>query len=273
MPPLELTDICCNLTHESFDDDRPAVLERARTAGVTRFLLAGASLEESRACIALARQYPDCWAAVGVHPHQAQAWAPDSAATLREWCRDPRVVAVGECGLDYFRDLSPRPAQQQAFLEQLELAGELGLPVLLHNRDADADFLRLFDAAAARPPRAVLHCFTGGRELLHACLERGMHIGITGWLCDERRGQALRDAVADIPLDRLMLETDAPYLLPRTLRPRPVTRRNEPMWLPHIAEQLAQALNLEPAELAARTQACAREFFGFPDSAPPAGLR
>ena len=262
---MNLTDICCNLTHESFADDQSEVLQRARDAGVSRFLLAGADLSESRACVATAQRYPDCWAAVGVHPHQAREWNPDSAAVLRELQQNPKVIAIGECGLDYYRDLSPRQSQVAAFSEQLELAGELGLPALLHNRDADQDFLRTFDNAANRPPRAVLHCFTGGSSLLRACLERGMYIGITGWFCDDRRGQPIRKLVGEIPLDRLMIETDAPYLLPRTLRPRPKTRRNEPMWLPHIAEQIAQALDLSLDDFAGHTQACAQEFFAFPD--------
>ena len=263
-----LTDICCNLTHESFAGDRDAVLQRAREAGVTRFLLAGADLAESRSCLSAAQSHPDCWAAVGVHPHQAQEWDSGSAGILRDLQQDPKVIAIGECGLDYYRDLSPRDAQAAAFAEQLELAGELGLPVLMHNRDADEDFLRIFDRVANRPPRAVLHCFTGERPLLHACLERGMYIGITGWFCDERRGQSIRDLVGEIPPDRLMVETDAPYLLPRTLRPRPRTRRNEPMWLPHIAEQIAEARGVSPDEFACQTQACAQAFFEFPGEPP-----
>ncbi len=262
---MTLTDICCNLTHESFAGDQEATLQRARQAGVTRFLLAGADLAESRECVALARRHPDCWATVGVHPHQAREWNPDDAEVLREFQRDPKVIAIGECGLDYHRNLSPREAQRTAFAKQLELAGELGLPALMHNRDADEDFLRVYDRADPRPPRAVLHCFTGDRRLLHACLERDIHIGITGWFCDERRGQSLRDLIDEIPPDRLMIETDAPYLLPRTLRPRPRTRRNEPMWLPHIAERIATARGASLQEFAHQTQACARAFFVFPD--------
>ena len=273
---MRLTDICCNLTHESFNKDRDAVLQRARAAGVTRFLLAGADLAESRACVALAQQHDDCWAAVGVHPHQSREWAADSAETLRELQQNPRVLAIGECGLDHYRDLSPRDIQLAAFSEQFHLAGELGLPVLLHNREADEDFLRVIDQAAVRPPRMVLHCFTGDATLLHACLERGLYIGLTGWFCDERRGQSVRDLVDQIPLDRLMIETDAPYLLPRTLRPHPKTRRNEPVWLGHIAKQIAEARGMDPEEFAHCTQACAQEFFAFPDKTerenPPVGV-
>ena len=267
---MELTDICCNLTHESFDSDRAQVLARARAAGVTRFLLAGADLPESRACIALAERHAGCRAAVGVHPHQARSWTAGSAGELRALAGAPAVCAIGECGLDYHRDLSPRPTQRAAFAAQLELAWELGLPALLHCRDADGDFLAALDAAGARRPRAVLHCFTGGAELLAACLERGLHIGLTGWFCDERRGAHLAGLAAAIPPGRLLLETDAPYLLPRTLRPRPATRRNEPMWLPHIAARVAAARGQTLEELARQTSACARELFGF---APGAGAQ
>ena len=260
---MQLTDICCNLTHDSFAKDRDAVVQRARQSGVTRLILAGASLQESRSCIDLAHTYADCWAVIGVHPHQASEWDYAHPTQLRQWAQDPRVLAIGECGLDYNRDFSPRPTQQRVFAEQLELARELELPVLLHNREADTDFLGILDDVAA-PERRVLHCFTGGEKLLHACLERDLYVGVTGWFCDERRGSALREVIEQIPLTRLMLETDAPYLLPRTLNPKPRNRRNEPMWLAHIAEQIARTLRIPVTELAQHTQACAQEFFAFP---------
>ena len=263
---MELTDICCNLTHESFANDRNEVLSRARAAGVARFMLAGASLRESQACCMLADEHEDCWATVGVHPHGARDWAADSAATLHSLSRNPRVLAIGECGLDYYRDLSPRSQQRKIFTEQLELAGELNLPLLLHNRDADEDFLAALDALGKPLPRAVLHCFTGDATLLEACLDRDLYIGLTGWFCDERRGTHLQELVKQIPLDRLMVETDAPYLLPRTLSPRPRSRRNEPVWLVHIVEQIARARDLSPEDLARSTTDCAQEFFQFPHS-------
>ncbi len=261
---MQLTDICCNLTHDSFAKDEEAVVQRACDAGVSRLVLAGATLKESEACIQLAHTYANCWAVTGVHPHHASEWSEAHAKQLRQWAQDKRVLAIGECGLDYNRDFSPRPIQRRVFTEQLELARELELPVLLHNREADADFLDALDAVPALQ-RRVLHCFTGGESLLHACLERDMYIGVTGWFCDERRGGALREVIDQVPLDRLMLETDAPYLLPRTLKPMPRTRRNEPMWLAHIAEQIAQSLDLPVAELARRTQECAQQFFAFPN--------
>jgi len=260
---LELTDICCNLTHDSFAKDREEVLKRAREQGVNRLLLAGANLAESADCIRLANSHAGCWAAVGVHPHHAREWGEEHPQKIRQWAQQPRVLAIGECGLDYDRDFSPRPVQRTAFAEQLELAHELQLPALLHNRDSDADFLSILGEARC-PERMVLHCFTGGSELLHACLDLGLYIGVTGWFCDERRGSALREVINKIPLDRLMLETDAPYLLPRTLSPKPRTRRNEPMWLAHIAEQVAHALRIPVEELARHTHNCAQEFFAFP---------
>lgn len=261
---MELTDICCNLTHESFDRDRDQVLSRARKANVTRFLLAGCDLAESRACIALAEQHEDCWAAIGVHPHYALSWPEDGAEQLRELSRHPKVIALGECGLDYFRDLSPRPLQREVFAKQLVLARQLRRPLLLHCRDAKDDFLSILDAH--RPlPNTVLHCFTEDEEMLHACLERDLYIGFTGWFCDERRGTHLQRLAQLVPADRLMLETDAPYLLPRTLKPKPGTRRNEPMWLRHIAEQIAEVRGESLEELARLTSECAQKCFGFPD--------
>ena len=263
---MELTDICCNLTHESFAPDRAQVLERARAAGVARFVLAGADLDESRRCLDLAERHAGCWAAVGIHPHQASAWSQDAPARLRALARHPKARALGECGLDYHRDFAPRARQRAVFARQLALAQELDMPLLLHCRDAAEDFLAALDAHAPLPP-AVLHCFTGDGALLEACLQRGLRIGLTGWFCDERRGAHLRALAASIPAGRLMLETDAPYLLPRTLRPKPRTRRNEPMWLPHIAAQVAAARGETPEALARRTSACAQEFFGFPAQA------
>jgi TatD DNase family protein len=162
------------------------------------------------------------------------------------------VVAVGECGLDYFRDFSPRDLQQRAFVAQLELAAESRRPVFLHQRDAHEDFLRLLRPFRDALAGGVAHCFTGGPRELEDCLELDLYIGVTGWLCDERRGAALREAAREIPLERLLIETDAPYLLPRDLQPKPRSRRNEPCYLPHILERLA-ALRAEPVTLLAET--------------------
>ena len=261
---MDLIDIGANLGHESFSHDLGAVLDRARAAGVVRLVVTGASRSGSHEALALARAHPGLLSATaGVHPHHASEYTDEADAELRDLHRAPEVVAVGECGLDYHRDFSPRPAQRRAFERQLQIAVDTGKPLFLHQRDAHDDFLAILKNFDGTLGPAVVHCFTGTRDELHACLDAGYYIGITGWLCDERRGLHLRDIVRDIPADRLMIETDAPYLLPRTVKPAPSHRRNEPMYLRHIVEELARDRG-EPVEVtAATTTATARRFFGL----------
>ena len=245
---LDLIDIGSNLTHDSFSADRDAVMARALRAGVGRQVITGADLASSHQAAALAAQHPGrLWSTAGVHPHHAQTFAGSQRAELIELLRLRQVVAVGECGLDYFRNLSPRDAQRQAFIAQLEIAAEIHKPVFLHQRDAHGDFAAILRDFAGRLNGGVAHCFTGGDAELEAYLALGLYIGITGWACDERRGLDLRSSVPKIPLERLLIETDAPYLLPRTMNPKPKSRRNEPAYLPHIAATVA-SLRAEPLE-------------------------
>lgn len=262
---MQLIDIGANLTHESFRHDLGAVLERAREAGVERMVVTGASREGSLQALELARGHPGTlFATAGVHPHHAGDYAAETDALLRELVREPEVRAVGETGLDYYRDLSPRPAQRAAFERQLAIAVDLGMPLFLHQRDAHADFLALLKSARDRVPGVVVHCFTDERRALFDYLDLDCHIGITGWVCDERRGTHLRELVREIPTRRLMLETDAPYLLPRDVRPQPSHRRNEPMYLAHICGVVA-ALRGEDAELtAANATEASKAFFRLP---------
>lgn len=257
-----LVDIGANLTHESFRQDLADVLARARTAGVTRLVVTGTTVEHSAEAAALAADHPGVlWATAGIHPHHAAAWDGSTGERLREILALPGVVAAGECGLDYFRDFSPRHDQRRAFEAQLRLAVESGLPVFLHQREAHADFrdmLRDFVPALAG---GVAHCFTDGPAEIEDYLGLGLHVGITGWICDERRGGALREAVQRLPLDRVLVETDCPYLLPRTLRPVPASRRNEPAFLPTVVETLASCMGQTPATVAAASTANALRFF------------
>jgi TatD DNase family protein len=240
----ELIDIGSNLTHSSFAADLDQVIGRAVAAGVARQLVTGTDLASSRAAADLAARHPRMlWSTAGLHPHQ--------------------VVAVGECGLDYFRDLSPRPAQRAAFLAQLESAVRTRKPVFLHQRDAHADFTAILTEHRAALCGGVAHCFTAGPEELEAYLGLDLSIGITGWVCDERRGGALRTAVPLIPRDKLLLETDAPYLLPRDLAPAPKSRRNEPAYLPHIAATVAALRGETPASVAEATTRNAARLFGL----------
>jgi TatD DNase family protein len=261
---MDLIDIGANLTHDSFDDDRNEVIQRAADAGVHRMILTGSSEQGSRDALALAETRPGkLYATAGVHPHHASDYSELVHNTLAELTDNEVVVAVGECGLDYFRNFSPQDHQRSAFRRQLELAMKTQLPVFLHQRDAHADFVEILSPAMGDISRAVAHCFTGGAEELGAYLDLGLYIGITGWVCDERRGKNLKDIIGQIPLDRLMIETDAPYLLPRTLRPKPKTRRNEPMYLREVLRVVAEAMNLSELDVAAATTDNAERFFAI----------
>lgn len=262
---MQLVDIGANLTHESFRHDFDAVLERARSHGVSQLVVTGASAQGTRDALALARAHPGLlYATAGVHPHHASDFDAETESLLREYHAKREVVAVGETGLDYHRNFSPREAQLFAFERQLQLAVECGKPLFLHQRDAHLDFLACMDNVRNRIGAAVVHCFTGEKNELFDYLDRGFYIGITGWICDERRGAHLRELVKSIPADRLMLETDAPYLLPRTVRPMPSHRRNEPMYLAHICEEVARDRGEDAATTAANATAAARQFFALP---------
>ena len=263
---MGLVDIGANLGHESFDRDREQVLARARGAGVVQIVVTGASETESATALGVARAVPGVlFATAGVHPHHAREWRSGSAAALERLAAEREVVAIGETGLDFNRDFSPRPDQERALEAHLELAAGLAMPVFLHERDAHERFLAIVARWRARLPRAVIHCFTGDEAALDAYLDLDLHVGVTGWICDERRGLHLRESIGRVPPDRLMIETDAPYLLPRDLVPKPKTRRNEPMHLPHILRAVAAAVGREPDAVARSTSETARRFFGLPD--------
>jgi TatD DNase family protein len=262
--PPALIDIGINLAHDSYDRDRDAVIARAHAAGVLQMVVTGATLAGSVRAVALTREHPGrLFATAGVHPHHAAELDGASLSALTELARLPEVVAVGECGLDYFRNFSPRATQQQAFHRQLELAAQLDKPVFLHQRDAHDDFVAILREHAPRW-RGVAHCFTGSEEELRCYLQLGLAIGITGWICDERRGAHLAALMPQVPAERLLLETDGPYLLPRNLTPKPASRRNEPAYLPHIAATVARARGEALESLAGSSTAAARALFGLP---------
>lgn len=263
--PLPLIDIGANLGHESFDHDLPQVLERAQQAGVVHYLITGTTLPASERALELTLQHPHMSSTAGIHPHEARHADADVLKGIRALLQQPNVRAVGETGLDFNRDYSPRPVQEKVFAEHLAMAAECGKPVFLHQRDAHERFLPILREFRDQLSGGVVHCFTDNREAMYAYLDLDMYIGITGWICDERRGQHLHDIVGDIPPDRLLLETDAPYLLPRTLRPRPKTRRNEPAWLPEVLRVTAQHCGRPEAQLAAETTANARRLFSLPE--------
>ena len=258
-----MIDIGANLAHDSFDHDLDAVLQRAHDAGVQRIVVTGSSRDSALKAAQLAQQHPGLlYATAGLHPHHASDWSETLGAEFSALANQPGVVALGECGLDYFRDLSPREAQRHAFVQQLELAAAVRKPLFLHQRDAHVDFLAILREHRAWLGAVVVHCFTDTRAALNDYLALDCHIGITGWICDERRGAHLIEAVRDIPDDRLLIETDAPYLLPRTA-PKRVDRRNEPALLPWVVKALAAARAQDEAHIARISTRNALEFFGL----------
>jgi len=262
-----LVDIGANLAHDSFDDDRDEVLQRAADAGVARIVVTGSSDDSNTRAAALAETSNGMlFSTAGVHPHHASDYTDESDALIRTLVTKDAVVAVGECGLDYFRNFSPRDAQLLAFRRQLQIAKETGLPVFLHQRDAHDDFIDVLEPFLPELSRAVAHCFTGEHESLREYVELGLYIGITGWICDERRGKHLHDIVSVVPDDRLLIETDAPYLLPRSIQPKPKTRRNEPAYLPEVLRVVAEARGQSEDHVAQITTENATRFFALPPS-------
>lgn len=257
-----LIDIGANLTHESFVHDLDEVLVRAAQSGVGRFIATGTTVAGSESALRLAMQRPGTvWATAGIHPHHAGEFSAQAAHRLQELLGDPHVVAAGECGLDYCRNYAPSGDQRLAFEGQLKLAAECGKPVFLHQRDAHHEFLAMVRDYRPALADGVAHCFTEGPAVLDDYLELGLYIGITGWICDERRGAELRAAVARLPLDRLLLETDAPYLLPRTLSPKPRTRRNEPAYLGEVLRVVAECMQENVEVVAAASTRNAERLF------------
>ena len=256
-------DIGVNLTGSSFKKDIHQVIERAAHAGVERLIVTGTDCLHSEQALALTEQFEStCYATVGLHPHHASDYSNDLGSELREMLKHKNAVAVGECGLDFNRNFSTRQEQIRAFEAQLEIAIDLQKPLFLHQRDAHDDFIAIIKSCRSDLGQLVAHCFTGSIEEINDFVILDMYIGLTGWICDERRGLSLQQAVKHIPLDRIMLETDAPYLLPRDLQEKPVEKnRNEPCYLPHIAQAVAKHMGIEGGQLTAAAYKNSRDFF------------
>ncbi len=255
-------DIGVNLTNRRLLPQAETLIEAAAAVGVEGQIVTATSAAHSEQAQALCRRFPQrLRCSCGVHPHDASEWDEETARRIAALARDDKVVAIGETGLDYNRNFSPRERQLEAFEAQLELAAELALPVFLHQRDALDDFVTLLGQWRDRLPGAVAHCFTDDRDALFRLLDLDCHIGITGWVCDERRGQALQQAVPEIPADRLMLETDAPYLLPRDLPEPPKDKTNRPQYLPHIAATVARLQGKPLEQLASEVWQTTLDFF------------
>ena len=265
---MKLIDIGINLMNSAYDRDRDEVVKTAAAAGVSPLVITGSGERSSLAAALYASTYSAgqhgaLYATAGVHPHEAKNCGSGTIDFLKELALKKGAKAIGECGLDYNRDFSPRDVQRKWFIKQAELAAGLFLPLFLHERDAFVDFSTILADHINAVPAAVVHCFTGTGDELERYLSMGCYIGVTGWICDERRGKHLADLVKLIPKDRLMLETDGPYLLPRDLPVKVRNRRNEPRFLPHIAETIARHLGKDPAELVDETFNNTKRFFGI----------
>lgn len=262
---MNLVDTHAHLDSSRYDKDRAAVISRAREAGVTQTITIGGSLEASRRAVALAQEYPFLYAAVGIHPHNAVDLNGTTLAELRELAQQPKVVAVGEIGLDFYRDLSPRDVQRRAFQAQLAWAAKLGKPVVIHDRDAHQKVLEIladWAAGQAHSPLAgrlgVLHTFSGDLSMAERAIELGFYLSISGPVTYQN-ARDLPEVVRSVPLERLMVETDCPWLAPHPHR----GKRNEPAYIRLVAEQIAALRGIDLAKVAQVTTANARHLFGL----------
>ncbi|WP_159816812.1 TatD family hydrolase [Colwellia sp. 20A7] len=264
-----MIDIGVNLTNKRFDKDLTEVIVRAKNKGVNQLIITGTNVDESKKGVALCQHYQQkfsntLYTTVGVHPHDADAVTENYLNDLSQLAEQPCVKAIGECGLDFNRNFSTPAQQLKVFEEQMQLAKQLNKPLFLHQRDAFQTWFDALNPFIEQVPAMIAHCFTGNKEELLKCVDVGMYIGITGWVCDERRGVSLQEIINLIPLDRLLVETDAPYLIPRTMHPKPKSNRNEPSYLPFIVDKIANILALAPEELISQTSLNAQQVFDLP---------
>jgi TatD DNase family protein len=257
-------DIGVNLTNKSLVQNLDSVIKRANAVGVMQMVVTGTNIEESSKAIEICGLYPEhLFSTAGIHPHHASDWKPDTESNLRRLSENICVRAIGETGLDFNRNYSPHEAQIEAYRQQLELAISINKPVFAHQRDAHDEFVQILREYRNELSNIVVHCFTDNKTALFDYLDLDCHIGVTGWICDERRGDELARLVKFIPDNRLMAETDAPYLLPRDLAEKPKNRVNEPAYLPHIVKSIAHHQNKEPGIVAAQCLKTSQLFFGI----------
>lgn len=254
-------DIGINLTNKQFFNEHEEIINRALDNGVEHMVLTGTSIRASKESAAIAEEYPEIlFSTAGIHPHDAKSFNENSISELRKLLQLDHVVSVGECGLDFDRDFSPRPIQEKCYQAQLELSIETGKPLFLHERSAFKRFNEITDEYLSQLPNAVVHCFTGTLEEAKIYLDKGFYLGFTGAINDDRRFKHLEEVIRYIPLDRMMIETDAPFMLPKNM-PRMQNRRNEPSFLPYVAQSIAHLKRISIAEVADETTETARKFF------------
>ncbi|MEM7565066.1 MAG: TatD family hydrolase [Pseudomonadota bacterium] len=258
----EIIDIGVNLTNKSLLRELDKILDRAAAAGVQQMIVTGTTMDDNRKAIELCEQYPErLFSTCGIHPHHASEFNSDKLFEMKQMASNQCVRAIGETGLDFNRNYSSPEDQIRAFEAQLELAKQLEMPLFCHQRDAHQSFIDILSHQRDHLTRIVVHCFTDNQKALEDYLDLDCHIGITGWICDERRGLNLQKIVKLIPDNRLMIETDAPYLLPRNLEPKPLSRTNEPAHLPHILKEVAKHRNQDMDTLADILLENTRQFF------------
>lgn len=269
--PAALIDIGVNMTSDRFHGKHSEIIEQALEANVLTQIVTGTSLSSSEEALKLCEQFPEqLRSTVGIHPHDASEFTSQTPKHLKDLLQHPLCVAVGETGLDFNRNFSTPQEQEKAFEAQLELAIEFQKPIFMHERDAFERQHEILKSYRDHIADGVIHCFTGSQKALFGYLDLDLYIGITGWVCDERRGTDLQELVHNIPADRLMIETDAPYLLPRNMDKKPKDRTNRPAFLPWVLKEMSQHMKLSELDLAHKTSDNARRFFRLPDSFSPA---
>ena len=257
---MRLFDTHAHITDERFDEDRQGVIDRLREAGVELMLLVGDASKEEQPVYPLAEAYPDFYAATGLHPHDASAWSPEVRERIVRWMAHPKSVALGEIGLDYHYDLSPREVQRSVFEEQLDMAYELNKPVILHIREAHGDATDILTARmkAGRMPRGVMHCYTGSWESAKQYLSMGLYVSFSGAVTF-KNAPKLSEVAVNLPLDRILVETDCPYMAPVPMR----GKRNEPAFVAYTAAKIAQLRGMDEAEFALAALENGRKLFGI----------
>ena len=257
-----LFDIACNFSSERFDKDLDEVIQRAKNNKVSKFLVVSASLNDTEKVNGIYKNNKDsCFFTIGVHPHNAKEFTSSSSVKMKNLIDTYKPNSVGETGLDFFRNISSYEEQIFAFEEQIKIAIDKELPLFLHQREAHDDFFKILSKYRDSIPKAVVHCFTGTQKELDDYLDIGCHIGLTGWICDANRNIDLRKSLINIPLDKLMIETDCPYLIPKNLQEKPKNNRNEPAFLPHIAKEISSLVNVDIDQLVKKTYENSIKFF------------
>lgn len=261
-----LIDIGVNLTNSQLLPHVDEILEKSLAAQVTHLIVTGTSIDDSKKALELAQQYPSQLSATcGIHPHDAKEWNSDTLEILNELIQHKEVKATGETGLDFNRNYSSKKEQVYAFEQQIELAITHNKPLFLHQRDAHDTLYSILKNRRDELPKAVIHCFTDNKHALFKYLDEDFYIGITGWVCDPKRGKELQSLVPNIPLNRLMIETDAPYLMPKNIKPKPKSRHNQPYFLSFIAKTIAELYDLDVKKIAESSYQNSVNFFNLDD--------